>query len=67
MFAFPPNIDSFAPRRAFLEGMEFLQAKTLENSNHNPCCRFAVKTPNCVCRTWWVCPLHGDTHIGTHE
>ncbi len=31
-----------------------------------PCCPLATPI-NCVCFSSFVCPLHGETHIGTHD
>ncbi len=32
------------------------------------CCTFATHDPRpCVCARRWTCPLHGETHIGTHD
>lgn len=30
------------------------------------CCQRATRT-NCVCTYSWTCPVHGETHVGTHD
>ena len=34
--------------------------------NRYGCCKQAIKNP-CVCSYSFVCSIHGETHIGTHD
>lgn len=42
------------------------ECRTTEIRKRHACCDKAVAT-NCVCAYSFTCPVHGDTHIGTHD
>lgn len=54
-------------RGAYLAGVEAARKATLRNQNYDPCCGLARQGDRCVCRVVWVCPLHGEHHIGRHD
>ncbi len=56
-------------RDAYLAGIDAARDATLVDGNYyDPCCGLARQIlHNCVCRTVWACPLHGEHHIGSHD
>lgn len=41
-------------------------SKTWSYNPSRKCCELALSS-YCVCTYSYVCPVHGDTHIGSHD
>lgn len=61
-----PKVDDTTTGKAAPTGHGHGGSFSLASGVRGKCCIWAVAT-FCICVESYACPVHGETHIGTHD
>jgi len=63
---FITNVAQDSNKKLLEKSKMILEGVDRKKIDRRACCCYAEIVP-CVCEIFFQCPLHGETHIGTHD